>query len=210
MAARIDWYFDFISPFAYLQWPKVQALMETHAVTPRPILFAGLLDRLQHKGPAEIPAKRRFTYRHVLWRARQAGRPLVFPPAHPFNPLPALRLCVAAGATPAAIDAIFDWLWARGRAADSAEAIAPLAASLGIADPAAALSAPEVKAALRAHFEAAVAAEVFGVPTLAVDGELFWGDDAFDFALAAIADPGLLRSEAFARLDALPVGASRA
>ena len=86
-APTIRWYFDFISPFAYLQWPKVRALMAERDVACVPILFAKVLDARGQKGPAEIEAKREFTYRHALWQARREGVPLVFPPAHPFNPL---------------------------------------------------------------------------------------------------------------------------
>ena len=99
----IRWYFDVISPFAYLHWPRVRALAQTHAVEFRPLLLAGLLDANGQKGPAEIEAKRRFTYRHVLWLARQQGVVLRFPPAHPFNPLPTLRAIVAAGSTAEAV-----------------------------------------------------------------------------------------------------------
>jgi 2-hydroxychromene-2-carboxylate isomerase len=208
-ATTIDWYFDFLSPFAYLQWPQVQALSRRAPVTLRPILLAALLDHHGHKGPAEIPAKRRFTYRHVLWRARERGVPLRFPPSHPFNPLPALRLAIAAGGHADAVGAIFDWIWAQGRAADSVEALAPLAARLGIAGPAAALGDPAVKAALRQHGEAALAAGVFGVPTLAIDGELFWGEDASGFAQACLASPELLDDPEMQRLASLPVGAAR-
>ncbi|TCI10337.1 2-hydroxychromene-2-carboxylate isomerase [Dyella soli] len=203
------WYFDFISPFAWLQWPKVKTLTATRPVTLRPIVFAGLLERLGHKGPAEIPGKREFTYRHALWRARQSGRELRFPPAHPFNPLAALRLCIAAGSSVDATDAIFDWIWARGQAGDSAEALRPVAARLGIADPAAAIAEPAVKAQLRANFEAAAAEGVFGVPTLSLDGRLFWGDDAHEFALACLHDPSLLDDPEMRRLAELPVGVSR-
>lgn len=206
----IHWYFDFISPFAWLQWPKVRALSHEHPVAFRPLLFAGLLGHHGHKGPAEIPGKRLFTYRHALWRARAEGRTLRFPPAHPFNPLPALRLCAALESRPEAIEAIFDWLWAQGRAGDSAEALAPLARELGVQDLAAALSSPEAKAVLRGNYEAALAAGVFGVPTLAIDGELFWGDDAFDFARACLADPGLLQDPEMRRLAELPEAATRA
>jgi 2-hydroxychromene-2-carboxylate isomerase len=205
----IHWYFDFISPFAYLQWPQVRDLARTTAIGFRPILFSGILDRIGQKGPAEIPAKRVFTYRHVLWKARQRGVPLTLPPAHPFNPLPALRLCVAAGSTPEAITAIFDHVWAQGRAADSVHALAPLAAQLDIADLATALAAADVKATLRGNFDAAVAAGVFGVPTLAIDGELFWGDDATGFAEAFLADRAVLEDPQMRRIETLPVGASR-
>ena len=124
----LRWYFDFISPFAYLQWPKVRALLDTHAIVPVPILFGAVLDAVGQKGPAEIPRKREFTYRHVAWQARQQGIALRFPPAHPFNPLAALRLCIAAGSTPEAITAIYDWIWAQGKAGDSVDALAPVAA----------------------------------------------------------------------------------
>ena len=68
-----DWYFDFVSPFAYLQSEQLAALAPRIAVRYKPVLFAGLLDANGHKGPAEIPAKRAFTYRFVLWQARKLG-----------------------------------------------------------------------------------------------------------------------------------------
>lgn len=206
---RITWYFDFISPFAWLQWPRVKALAATQPVLLRPIVFAGLLDHHGQKGPAEIPGKREFTYRHALWRARQAGQLLRFPPQHPFNPLAALRLCLAAGADVIATDAIFDWIWAQGQAGDSVEALAPLAARLGIDNPATAIAAPAVKAQLKANFDEALAEGVFGVPTLSLDGRLFWGDDAHEFALACLHDPAVWDDPEMRRVAALPVGIAR-
>ena len=201
------WYFDFISPFAYLQWPKVRALLDERELVLRPIVLAAVLAARGQKGPAEIPGKREFTYRHVLWTARAAGTSLRFPPAHPFNPIAALRLCIAAGTTPAAIDAIFDWIWTRGEAGDSVEALAPVAAKLGIDRDA--IGDDAIKLALRANTDAALAAGVFGVPTLAINGQLFWGLDAHGFALAVLDDPGLLADAEMRRLAVLPVGATR-
>jgi len=206
---RIEWYFDVVSPFAWLQWPAIKRLATNHDIGLRPILFAGLLDRLGHKGPAEIPGKRQFTYRHALWRARRAGVPLRFPPSHPFNPVAALRLCIAGGENVASVDAVLTWIWAEGREASSIEALAEAAARLGIDDPVAALGAPTVKARLRENFDAALAAGVFGVPTLVIDGELFWGEDATEFALARLADPALFDDPEYRRLDGLPVGVQR-
>jgi 2-hydroxychromene-2-carboxylate isomerase len=199
------WYFDFISPFSYLHWQKVKALPES--VTPVPIVFGSVLAACGQKGPAEIPGKREFTYRHVLWQARQEGVQLRFPPTHPFNPLTALRLCIAAGSTVAAVDALFDWRWKQGNAGDSIEALAPVAAALGI-DPAMAQD-ETVKAQLRANTEAAIAASVYGVPTLAFDGQLFWGNDAHDFAIAALRNPEVLADAEMQRVGTLPVGVRR-
>lgn len=203
------WYFDFISPFAYLQWARIRALQPRHDIALRPILFAGLLEHHGHKGPAEIAGKREFTYRFVQWRADQAGLPLRFPPAHPFNPIAALRLCIAAGSTPEAVTAIFDHLWRDGRRGDDAESLAPVAAALGIDDVAAAIAQPAVKSALRDNFEQALADGVFGVPTLVAGGELFWGDDATPMFEQWLADPGLFDGAEMQRLARLPVGISR-
>ena len=207
MSTIPTWYFDFISPFAYLQWPKVRALREQREVVLCPIVLAAVLAARGQKGPAEIPGKREFTYRHVLWTAREQGTALRFPPAHPFNPIAALRLCVAAGATVAAVDAIFDWIWARGEAGDSAQALAPVAAALGV--DAAAIGGDAIKQELRANTDAALAAGVFGVPTLSIDAQLFWGLDAHAFALAALHDPGVLADAEMQRLGNLPIGAAR-
>jgi len=90
------WYFDFISPFSYLQLRKVREWHTRLAITPVPIAFGAVLKAHGQLGPAEIPGKREFTYRFVQWQAEHAGTALRFPPAHPFNPLSALRLCIAA------------------------------------------------------------------------------------------------------------------
>ena len=206
-AARLDWYFDFISPFAYLQWRRLRRDHPEVALNPKPVLFAAILNHVGQLGPAEIPQKRRHTYRIVLWQARAAGIPLHFPPAHPFNPLPALRLCLAAPDRMQAIDAIFAHIWEHGRLADSIEALADVAASLGIDDPAA-IARDEVKRELLANGEEAMALGVFGVPTLRVRDELFWGNDATELALAFARDPGTLDAE-MRRVDAIPEAVQR-
>lgn len=207
-AAPLDWYFDFISPFAYLQWRRLRRDHADVALNPKPLLFAAILDHVGQLGPAEIPQKRRHTYRIVLWQARQAGIPLRFPPAHPFNPLPALRLCLAAPDRHAAIDAIFAHLWEHGRQGDSAEVLADVAHAFGLADPAVAVACDELKRELLANGEEAMGLGVFGVPTLRVRDELFWGFDATDLALAYRDGEQALDAE-MRRVDALPEAVQR-
>lgn len=202
----LRWYFDFISPFAYLQWQRLRALPTPLPLTPVPILFAAVLDHHGHKGPAEIAAKRRFTYRHVQFEAERRGIPLRFPAAHPFNPLSALRLALALQSRPEAIDAIFAQIWGEG---GSTEDFASLANRFGVDDVAAAIAEAAVKAQLRQNTEAAIAAGVFGVPTLAIGDELFWGDDATAMALAYRDDPQLFARGEYPRVDALPQAVSR-
>ena len=206
--APLDWYFDFISPFAYLQWRRLRRDHADVAINPKPVLFAAILNHVGQLGPAEIPQKRRHTYRMVLWQAREANIPLAFPPAHPFNPLPALRLCLAAPDRAAAVDAIFAQIWEHGRAADSIEALTDVAHALGIDDPTAAIARDEVKRELLANGEAALALGVFGVPTLHVRDELFWGNDATGLALAYARDPDVLDAQ-MRGVDAIPEAIQR-
>lgn len=205
----VEWYFDFISPFSYLQLEVFDRLPAGVQVEYRPILFAGLLGHWGHKGPAEIPEKRRFTYRFVQWMADRDGIALRFPPAHPFNPIRALRLAIATGNDPAAIRTIFRHIWRDGRTLDVPADWQALVQALGIDDAAARIEAPEVKAALRANGERAIAQGVFGVPTFAIDGELFWGYDATGMALDYLARPDLLATGEIGRAGSLPVGVER-
>ena len=205
-----EWFFDFISPFSYLQFESFGELPQRLAITLRPLVFAGLLTHLQHKGPAEIPGKRRFTYRHVQWLAKDRGIALRFPPAHPFNPVRALRLAVALGSQHDVVRTIFRFIWREGRALDSPADWRALQAALGIANADELVAAQSVKDGLRANGERAIALGVFGVPTFVIDGEAFWGLDATGMVADYVRDAGWFRSDEMTRLDALPVGASRA
>lgn len=205
-AHHIDWYFDFISPFAFFGFHRLRELGDVN-ITFHPVLFAELLKRHGHKGPAEIPSKRTWTYRSCVWLAQQYGVPFRFPAAHPFNPLPYLRLAIAAGNTPQAIGRIFEALWTTGADPAAPEVVASLARELGV-DPAR-LMDEEVKAALRQETEQAAERGVFGVPAHIIDGELFWGAEATDFVKAYLADPGVLRSDEMQRVSTLPVGIAR-
>jgi len=203
------WYFDFISPFAYLQWQRLRAHPLPVQLVPRPILFAAVLEHCGQRGPAEIPSKRRFTYRQVAWRASRDGVPLRFPPAHPFNPLAALRLCLAVGASERSVSLIFEHIWRDGLPAEGAASLAAVAAALGVADVSAAYADPRVKGMLRENTEIAVARGIFGVPTLALGEELFWGDDATEMARDHLLGVERVPPGEIARLDALPIATAR-
>lgn len=201
------WYFDFISPYAYFGLFGLERLGPLVQVEYRPVLFAGLLNHWGQRGPAEIPGKRTWTYRWCTWYAAQHGIAFRLPRAHPFNPLSYLRLAIAANCERAAIRRIFERLWTTGADAADPAVLEELAASLGIAREQ--LAQPQVKEQLRMNTDAAIAHGVFGVPTLVVDGEGFWGAEATDFARAYIADRSVLDNEEMKRVSALPVGASR-
>jgi 2-hydroxychromene-2-carboxylate isomerase len=205
MAISVDWYFDFVSPFSYICLPRLPELGVP--ITHKPVLFAGLLNHWGQKGPAEIPSKRRWTYRWCTWWAKELGIPFRFPAEHPFNPLQHLRLAIACDCRPDAVKRIFDAVWMNGANATDPARLAELCRSLGVDG--ARLSDPAVKDRLRKNTDEAAARGVFGVPSFVADGEVFWGADAVDFAKAFIEDSSVLRNAEMRRLDALPVGAAR-
>lgn len=210
MARQADWYFDFISPFPYLQLARFDRLPADLEVRPAPVLFAGLLEHWGNLGPAEIPAKRRQTYRYCHWLASRRGLPFRTPPRHPFRPLPLLRLAVALDGDLAAVRAIFAYVWGEGRDAQDMDGLRELAASLGVDDLDARIADPAVKRRLHDNTAQAVAAGVFGVPSFVVDGEVFWGDDATEMLLDHLSGSGAALPEAeFERLADLPVGVAR-
>lgn len=199
----LDFYFDFVSPFSYIAVHRLAQIPAT--ITFKPVLFAGLLKQWGNTGPAEIPVKRRWTYRWSQWWASELSIPLRFPAAHPFNPLPHLRLALACGSRRDAIERIFAFVWTSGEDAADPARFAALCRELGVDE--AKLS--ETKDLLRKNTEEAAALGVFGVPSFVVDGEVFWGADAIEFVNAFLANPAVVRNDEMRRLDALPVGATR-
>lgn len=204
----MEWYFDFISPYAYLQFKRLEALGLQRELRLTPILFAGVLNHWGQRGPAEIPPKRVFTYRHVSWLARSLGVPFKMPEGHPFNPLKLLRLAIYGEVHWSLVARLFDFVWRDGFIPDNAAAFSRLIAGLELPDAGEGMNRPEVKAALRSNTERAIDAGVFGVPTIAIDSHLFWGQDATDMALQYRRD-----KSAFADDDriiaSLPVAAAR-
>ncbi|HKE13971.1 MAG TPA: 2-hydroxychromene-2-carboxylate isomerase [Kofleriaceae bacterium] len=208
--------FDYLSPYAYIAWTQVHALAGRYGrtVEPVPILFAALLGAHGHKGPAEIPPKRLYTFKHVLRLASRFGIPLSPPPSHPFNPLLALRvssLPMPDETRRALVDRLYAATWAGGPGVEDPATVARLAGEAGL-DGAAAVEqarSDEAKARLRAQTEAALAAGAFGVPTFLVGRELFWGCDSMPDVELHLRGEDPVSDATIARWAGLPATASR-
>ncbi len=206
---NLDWYFDFISPFAYLQFTQLGRLPENIQINYRPVLFAGLLKHWEHKGPVEIDAKRKLTYRHIVWLAGKNNIPFKMPPAHPFNPLKVLRLSIALGNSRDVISKIFDYIWAKGQSLKQADAWDQLSKELGVENTDEIVKQPEVKEQLRSNTEQAIGQGIFGVPTTIINGELFWGFDTTEMLIEYITNPEMFNEKEMNRVSNLPEGVLR-
>ena len=206
-ATRLAWYFDFVSPYSYLQFEVYPELV--HSAELRPLLFAGLLNHWGGKGPAEIPAKRLQTYRYTYWMAGQHGVTMNYPPAHPFNPIQALRLAIALDSSFDAVKAIFEFIWKEGRSVADEWPALVTRLGLSVAAAGAMIAAQPVKDALAANGREAIARGVYGVPTFDTGAELFWGLDATGMLLDYLVDATVFDEPEMRRIAALPVGAAR-
>lgn len=185
---KLYFFFDFISHNAWLAWNQLPVLARKYDLTlePVPVLFAGLLEAHGQVGPAEVPAKSRWMIWNVLRKARLHGIPIAPPASHPFNPLLALRL--ACCELPLAqrhnlIHRLFRATWAQGRAVHERDVMAEILTECAL-DAEALLAEAQrepAKRTLRDNGAAALAAGVFGVPSMIAGGELFWGFDDLPF-----------------------------
>ena len=203
----LTWYFDFISPYAYLQSTRLPEFAAHARLECRPVLFAGLLKHFGHKGPAEIEPKRVGTFEHVAWLAHRHGIALAMPPMHPFNPLPLLRLSSVLGSGADVVQRLFRFVWVEGGLPTDAARWTALLAELGTDS--AALEAPAAKDAVRASTDAAIDAGIFGVPTSVVDGQRIWGFESTDMVMARLADDPFFDGGAIRAARALPQGVAR-
>ena len=204
---KAKWYFDFISPFAYLQFAQFDKLPSNIEIKLVPVVFGALLKHWGQLGPAEIPPKRQFIYRFFKWQADNIGIPFKMPPSHPYNPLPSLRLCVAAGSKLDDVKKIFNIIYGNGLQPDNEEGISAISETLGISlDD---INENKSKEILRENTNEAISNGVFGVPTFLIKNELFWGGDSMKMMLDFLENPELFESSEMRRISQMPMGFER-
>jgi len=210
---HITFYLDFISPYAYLAFERLPVALMGHSysVSYKPVLFAVLLKHHGQLGPAEMPSKRDWTYRQVLWLAHQHGIEMQLPASHPFNPLALLRLAVACEnhglPNRYVCETLLRHVWRGGAEAGDATRLQALTQSLS---PSRAASGEDVKAQLKAHTDEAIARGVFGVPTFAVDDKLFWGLDALPMLRDYVSGDAWFEGDAWDAASRVKIGITRA
>ncbi len=207
---KVDWYFDFISPFAYLQFSQFKRFENDLSITIHPVVFGALLKHWGQLGPAEIVPKRIFTYRFFKWKADRLGIEYTMPPSHPFNPLPALLSCIAGNSTYEVTKEIFDIIYKQGEQPDQKEGREKLETLLNkYPSEYSELDESALKKILRTNTSRAIENGVFGVPTFVVDRQIFWGGDSSDMMLDFIKNPELFSSEEMQRVSSMPMGLIR-
>jgi 2-hydroxychromene-2-carboxylate isomerase len=189
----IEFWYEFASPYSYLAAARIERCVAGRPLSLdwRPFLLGPIFRQRSHdpspyQNPS--PAQRRYRWRDVQRLAAAEGLPLRLPSVYPRNGLVAARVALLAidqGWGPAFTRAVYHANFAADRDIAAAPVIAEIIAELG-RDPAlmAEAQSPANKARLIRQGEAAIARGIFGAPSFVVDGELFWGNDRLDQAVA--------------------------
>ena len=206
MSAKISatFYYDIVSPFAYLYIKQRERLEKKLEITPVPILLGGLLRAAENKGPGEVAAKRPHTYQFCIWQAEKLGIPFRFPEHHPFMTVAPQRLLVEKNADWSMVERAFDYVWVEGK--DPNLSWSDFCLYLGLPADTATPDSPEIKAQLISNTNQAKIAGAFGVPALIVNQQCFWGVDTIDWVLDYLARPGMFEETSYAYAGSIPNG----
>jgi 2-hydroxychromene-2-carboxylate isomerase len=189
MAAPIEFYFEFASPYGYLASTRIDAIGARHGrdVAWHPIMLGAAFKLTGAQPLVHTPLKGDYMMRDLPRFARLLGVPFKAPPVMPVNSLAASRACIwleqdGPKMAKALAQAVYHAHWGEGRDIARPEDVAEIAAQLGIEREAllAAVADPAIKERLKQATEAAIERGVFGSPFVLVDGEAFWGADRLD------------------------------
>ena len=195
MSKTVEFLFDLGSPTTYLAYTQLPAICEKtdSQLIYIPILLGGVFKATGNASPATIPAKGRHMIQDLDRYARRYGVPLKFNPHFPINTLVLMRAVTGIQLHQperfvAFIDCLFKALWVEGCNLNDPATVAAVLSGNGF-DPneVLALTADEtVKATLKDNTDKAVQGGVFGVPSMFVDDQLYFGQDRLDFVLEAL------------------------
>lgn len=189
MPAPIDFFFDFSSPYGYFASTQIDAIGARHGreVIWRPFLLGAAFKTTGQSPLVQQPLRGPYHAHDFPRTARRLKVPFVMPESFPFLSLAAARAfywLVDSDSTTAKslARAVYHAAFGEGRNVTPADAVADIAAPLGIARTAllTAVGNPAVKERLKRETDAAIARGVFGSPFVFVDGEPFWGSDRLD------------------------------
>jgi 2-hydroxychromene-2-carboxylate isomerase len=197
---EVKFYFAYTSPFTYLAWSPARDLERTHRVRLRFIPYGVNIRRVYGNLDNADADRRKVRYLYLDARRIAAERGLtIYPPKKIYS----CRLAFYGGMFAARhgrfieySDIVFERFWRHELNVENFDEIAAVLRELRL-DPAALKDyiAGSAREDLDRCFEEADRDAVFGVPTLVVDGELFWGEDRIDWVVKKLDKLGLRRDQ---------------
>jgi 2-hydroxychromene-2-carboxylate isomerase len=196
MTQSAEFFFDVGSPASYLAWTQLPTLCAQAGanLVYRPMLLGGVFQATGNASPAMVPAKGLYMAHDLARFAQRYGVAFRMNPHFPVNTLQWMRGIVGMQLRDPArletlLNAVFSALWVQGANLNDATVSAATLLDAGF-DPAEVhglVNDTDIKVALKANTEEAVARGVFGAPTVFVDGVMYFGQDRLDFVREALA-----------------------
>ncbi len=181
---KIEFYFDFLSPYSYVAWTWVRS--QSYDFELIPVSMPGIIAAYDTKGPAQIEPKRNYLFRDLLRFTKLHNVPFTTPAQLPFNSLYALRLSLKSSAGEKQkdiIDAIYRAGWEHGLDIGSDDVLKTVLkeSHLYSDELIEKMESKNARIELKQNNERGLQREIFGVPSFVVDGELFWGNDSVKY-----------------------------
>lgn len=199
MTKVVEFYFDFGSPASWLAYTQLPAMADEYGaeLKYKPVLLGGIFKATGNNTPAALPPKGQYLFRDLARFARRYGVALTFPPGFPVNTLTLMRIITGVqmhrpGDFNACMDALFRMLWEHGINPEDETTLRDTLAGAGLdADALLALAGQDdVKQKLKDATNEAVERGLFGLPTIFVDDEMYWGQDRLDFVREQLESAG--------------------
>jgi len=187
MTKEIDFYFDFISPYAYLAHKKIQLLSKDIKINYKPILLGGLHNLEGITAPAFIKPKLKHMINDCLLIAKKNNHDFKWNSIFPINSLNIMRGCfdINLSNRDPYIETMFNAYWKYDLDISKEEILIPLLEQCKIDKDIffKTIKDPAIKEKLKDATKNAHEKEVFGAPTFIVNNKIFWGQDRLEFAL---------------------------
>ncbi|MBW2314131.1 MAG: 2-hydroxychromene-2-carboxylate isomerase [Deltaproteobacteria bacterium] len=194
MSKKLEYFFDYVSPFSYLADSQVPGLVQRTGaeLIYRPFFLGGVMQASGNSPPATVPAKGAYMGVDIARWLDRYGLEFKFNPNFPVmtvKPMRAALVALEQGVFPQFHQAMFKAMWREEKNIGDAEVLAEVLSSAGLDAPAilGRIGDDDVKEHLKANTAEAVERGAFGAPTFYVEGEMFFGNDRLDFLEAKLA-----------------------
>ncbi len=190
MSKKLDFYFDFVSPYSFLAFEMLRRLEKKGllSIEYKPVLLGGLHNLHGIKAPAFIPAKAKFMVRDCKIISEKNNIKFKFNSYFPIKSLNLMRgvfVAMEDDFLSHYIDQIFKSIWRDGLNMNDQNIIDKVLKNLSINPKTFSLrsNTPNNKEILKKRTSEAFEKGVFGAPTFFVNNKLFWGHDRLIYAL---------------------------
>lgn len=190
MIKKLEFFYDYVSPYSYLADSQVREAGGSNLVY-RPMFLGAVMQATGNQPPGTLEVKGQYLRKDIARWAEHYGIEYNRNPNFPLNTLKALRLAIVAqhdGFFPEIHSALYTAMFVLEKDLSDNEVLGEIMRSAGLDERAifSRIAEQPIKDELKANTEQAVARGAFGAPTFFVGDKMFFGNDRFEFIKKAL------------------------